>query len=55
MDWIHVARDRDGSESCAVILCDCVADTAVVEQDVLNNIGLATLAEVAAAKKKLAK
>lgn len=32
-----------------------VADTAVVEPDVLNNIGLTTLAEVAAAKKKLTK
>ncbi|XP_023725272.1 uncharacterized protein LOC111874205 isoform X2 [Cryptotermes secundus] len=30
-------------------------DTAVVEPDVLNNIGLTTLAEVAAAKKKLTK
>lgn len=32
-----------------------VADTAVVEPDMLNNIGLTTLAEVAAAKKKLTK
>jgi hypothetical protein len=32
-----------------------VVDTAVVEPDVLNNIGLTTLAEVAAAKKKLTK
>ena len=33
----------------------CAADTAVVEPDVLNNMGLTTLAEVAAAKKKLSK
>lgn len=42
----------------AVLPCSLgvpVADTAVVEPDVLNNIGLTTLAEVAAAKKKLTK
>jgi Na+/alanine symporter len=32
-----------------------VADIAVVDMDVLNNIGLTILAEVAAAKKKLMK
>jgi hypothetical protein len=38
-----------------ISVCDLVADTAVVEPDVLDNIGLTTLAEVAAAKKKLTK
>jgi hypothetical protein len=33
----------------------CAANRAVVEPDVLNNMGLTKLAEVAAAKKKLSK